>query len=126
MSAGTFIRSRYQASYGGGTAIHPIRVQPETIAFDAGSDTNDPPSGAINNPISAKISLSSRGLGLRPRFVTIQLPSTSTPPTGYRAGSITKIPILTPGVFASLAPGDEVTYLGVPWSVVSTTAEEVK
>lgn len=123
--AGKFTRSKYQASYGAGAAVHPIRVQPETIAADFGADTNDPPANAINNPISAKISLSSRSRGLRPRYVTLQLGDGVAPPTGYKAGAITKIPVLTPGVFTSVQVGGSVTYLGVTWTVVSLTAEEV-
>lgn len=123
--AGAFLRSKYQASYGAGTAIHPIRVQPETVGANFGSDTNDPPDGSINNPISAKISLTSRSKGLRPRFATLQLLSTSTPPTGYKDGAITKIPVLTPGLFQLLQVGNSVTYLGTTWEIASLTGEEV-
>lgn len=123
MSAGNFIRSRYAADYGDGSAIHPIRVQPETIAASIGSEDNDPPAGAINNPISAKISLGKRARGLSPRYITLEFPLTS-PPTGYKAGGITRIPALTFPFWEAAVNGATCTYLGVACTVVSRSAEE--
>lgn len=126
MSAGAFLRSRYQATYDG-DAIHPIRVQPETIAMaeeGAPTNTNAPPSGSITNPISAVVSRSSRALGLKPRKFNLQL--TGTPPTGYVAGSKVSVPVLTPGFFIEVPINDEVTYLGTTWQVISKTEEEVR
>lgn len=127
MSAGAFSRSRYEAAYAA-NAIHPIRVQPETIALASSGGTpitNAPPTAGITNPISALVSLGRRAKGLRPRSVTLQLPSTSAPPTGYVAGSIVRLPILNQALFAALNTGDEMTYLGTTWDVISTSPEEV-
>lgn len=123
MSAGRFLRSKYAADYGDGTAIHPIRVQPETIQAVVGAEDNDPPAGEINNPISAQISRGRRSRGLSPRFITIQLPATSSPPTDYAAGSITRIPALNAAFFGACVPGAIVEYLGVQWEVVSASPE---
>lgn len=123
MSAGTFLRSRYAATYEDG-AIHPIRVQPETVAMALTSSTtttNAPPSGAINNPISALVSRPLRGKGLRPRKVTLQL--LGTPPTGYAAGSTVSLPVLNTTLFEGLTNGTSVNYLGTTWEVVSTDPE---
>lgn len=122
MSAGAFVRSKYQASYDIGTQIHPIRVQPETISAVAAGDTNAPPDGSTNNPISAKISLGRRARGLSPRYITLQFPLTGQP-TGYKAGGITRIPALTQGWYDGINAGDTVTYLGVACIVVSKTPE---
>ena len=123
MSSGTFLRSRYAATWDTG-AIHPIRVQPETIAMALTSNTtttNAPPSGAINNPISAMVSRPLRGKGLRPRKVTLQL--TGTAPTGYANGSVVSLPVLNTTLFAALTNGVSVNYLGTTWEVISTDPE---
>jgi hypothetical protein len=124
MSAGLFLRSRYQADYDGGTTtIHPIRVQPETLEFNSGLLDNDPPAGAVTNPISAVVSLGKRQKGLRPRTVTIEVFGTA--PSGYSATSRTTIPILTSTVFTSIAVGSTVTYLAANWQVISKSPETV-
>lgn len=123
MSSGAFERSRYQASYST-TAIHPIRVQPETESAALTAETtttNAAPTGAITNPISAVSSLGERQLGLKPRQATLEL--TGTPPTGYAAGSVTKIPILNTAFFTELTAGTSINYLGTTWEVVSTSPE---
>jgi len=125
MSAGRFTRSRYDASYA--TAIHPIRVQPETLAFASQSDPptlNNAPTGTITNPISALVTLGKRARGLRPRSVTVQLKDGETPPTGYVAGSIARVPILREGLYDELQVGDDATYLGVDWQVIGKSPEE--
>jgi hypothetical protein len=126
MSAGRFTGSRYQASYGAGTAVHPIRVQPETIALTIDSVANDPPSGAISNPISAVVSRGRNTRGLRPRLVTLRAPDTN-PPATYLAGGITTVPLLTPAIATAAANADDettVSYLGLStWTVVGVSAE---
>lgn len=123
MSAGVFERSKYQADYGGGTAIHPIRIQPETAELTINSVTNDPPAGAVTNPISALVSRGRRSLGLHPRFVTIAF--TATPPTGYATGQTYRVPLLTPTIAAEAVSGATGTYLGVAIEVVSNGAPEI-
>jgi len=123
MSAGVFERSRYQADYGAGTAIHPIRIQPETAALVINSVTNDPPAGATTNPISCQVSRGRRSLGLHPRFVTVAF--TATPPTGYAANQTYRIPLLTPTIAAEAVAGATGTYLGVAIEVVSNFAPEI-
>lgn len=126
MSAGVFTRSKYEATYGTPpNQIHPIRVQPETIAAEIDSTPNDPPTGDITVPISAIISRGKRAKGLIPRIVTLQLPATGQP-TGYKAGSIVRIPALTPAFYAAATPGAECTYLGVTCTVVSASNEIVR
>jgi hypothetical protein len=125
MSAGLFTRSRYEATYKA-DEIHPIRVQPESLLLASVGGTpipNNPPADPINNDISASISLSGRSVGLRPRYFTLELPQTSTPPTGYAPGSITRVPILTEALFNAVNRGGSVTYLGVQWTVLNKTPE---
>jgi len=123
MSAGSFVRSRYLATYKF-EEIHPIRVQPETIAmFLSGTPgtTNAPPSGEITNDISAQVSRSGRGIGLKPRSITIEL--TGAAPAGYLAGSKVTLPVLTESFYASVPKGSTVTYLGTTWEVVAKNPE---
>lgn len=126
MSAGAFVRSKYQASYDT-DQIHPIRVQPETIALaedGAPTNTNAAPTTDITNPISAIVSKGRRGLGLHPRKFNLQL--TGTPPATYITGSKVSIPILTTTFYNSIAVGSDVTYLGTTWQVISKSPEIVK
>lgn len=129
MSAGRFVRSTYARNTGNGDR-HPIRVQPETIALSFQSGGNTITNAAPNEPpsedISAIVSRSARGLGLRPRSVTLELLEGQTPPTGYIIGSLTRIPILRPEVFDVMARGLIVTYLSVNWQVVSLDAEDAR
>ena len=124
MSAGSFSLTRYEASYATGQ-IHPIRVQPETVALALTSDsttTNAAPSGSVTNPISALVSRGARQRGLKPRKVTIRV--TGTPPTGYESGSTVTLPILNEDLFAELNAGVSVNYLGTTWEVLGRTPEE--
>lgn len=108
MSAGVFTKTKYQASYGAGTSIHPIKVQPETVSCSINSVSNDPPDGDVNNPISAVVSRGRRAKGLIVRTVTLEAPTTS-PPTGYKPGGLTTIPCLTEAFFNEAANATDET-----------------
>lgn len=122
MSAGSFVNSRYQATYN--TAeIHPIRIQPETLAlaidFGAGAVANAAPTDALTSPISAKVSGSRRQLGLTPRKVRFEF--TATPPTGYNAGDTLELPWLVN--VTTIPKGATGTYLGVAIAVTGFSPE---
>jgi len=126
MSAGEFDQALYQASYGDGTSVHPIKVQPETRTAVAGTVQNDL-SALVDqtSPISAVVSRGRTSRGLNARLVYLQL--TGTPPTGYQDVSRTRIPALTPAFFAAcLAVGAEITYLSTTWKCIGSSAEKVK
>jgi len=113
MSNGQFTRTRYSADYGAGTAIHPIRVQPETITLTIATNANDAPTGNVTNPISAVVSRGKRSRGLRPRLIALRTPATN-PPTGMFPGGITIVPALNKTIFAAAESADDdtdVTYL---------------
>lgn len=116
MSAGPFINGRYQASYDT-TRIHPIRFQPEGSTV---SPTD--PAGAVNNPISARVSGSRRGKGLFARLVTLRLSDGETL-AGYDENSVTRLPVRTIADFNGLNVGEAVTYLGASWTVIGKTPE---
>ena len=123
--AGVFTSSRYAATYGAGTNIHPIKIQPETLALSLGSPAvlNSPPTGAFNNQISAIVKGSKRKLGLTPRKITVKFGAAA--PVGYLPNSAITLPWLTPFP-ASFARGTTGTYLGSPVTVASLTAETAK
>lgn len=120
MSAGTFVLARYAAAYNTAN-IHPIRVQPETLAAAIGAVTNAVPPGAVNNPISASASGSRKKLGLYARSIRMRL--AGTVPTGYSTASIAVIPALTAAFFAAAVRGATCDYLGTTWTVISRTEE---
>ena len=124
MSAGAFTISRYAASYGGGGEIHPIRVQPETIAASIGGTANNPPAGAVTNPIQARVSGGRRTIGLLARKVNLQAPS-SGQPTGYLPSGSISIPALTQAFYDLAVKGAECTYLGATYTVTGRSSERV-
>lgn len=128
MSAGAFVRSKYEASYAN-NRVHPIRVQPETITLEVGGIANTPPADAISIPISALVSRNRRARGLIVRTVTLQAPATN-PPAGYLANGLTTLPCLTEAFFDACAAADDSTtvdYLGVSgYSVAYVSDEKVR
>lgn len=118
MSAGAFLRSRYESNSGG---IYNIRVQPETLEFTANSVANDPPAGAVDQEISARASGSKRTLGMNARTVTFVF--SGTPPGTYKADSPITIPVLTATAWDSYLRGSTGTYLSTAIVVVGKSAE---
>jgi len=121
MSAGAFSRVFYESETG---LIHPIRVQPETLAATFDGDTNAAVDGPATSLISAQVTGSRRGLGLFARFATVVFPA--TPQTGYLVGQSYRIVVPDPAIWnaiTALSPG---TYLGVATQVVSKTAEQIR
>lgn len=121
MSAGAFSRSIYEADSGD---FHPIRVQPETLLAQFGATANAAGAGPIDNPISARVSQGNRAFGLKPRSVTLVFDQAV--PAGYLQNSYIRIPILQPGLYATIAAGDSVTYLGTTATVVGKNPERVR
>jgi len=126
MSSGSFVISRYAADYLPGTAIHPVRVQPETqllsITIAGNPVANTPPAGAVTNPISAAVSKGRRAVGLSPAKVTIRF--TATPPSGYSTTGRITLPLLNKPIRAA-TKGSTGTYLGVACEVVSVSPEKI-
>lgn len=120
MSAGAFEDSKYQTDSGD---IRAIRVQPETLAANFGG-ANAAPTGAIDTAGSVRVGGSKRAYGVKARSISIRF--TATPPSGYKADQIYRIPILTSALFNSINNKDTGTYLGVAARVVGKSAENVR
>lgn len=125
MSAGNYVIGRYTATYDN-TQIHPIRVQPETlelVVVVGGSNvTNGSATGSINNPISAIVSKSRRGIGLVARLIRVRF--TGTVPDDYQPGGTIALPVVNPAIM-NVSKGATGTYLGQEIVVVGTSPERV-
>lgn len=118
MSAGNFVRSRYESNSG---EIYPIRIQPETLALQIGTTANAAPTGAITAEVSARANGSRRTLGMNARTVTVAF--TAAPPEGYATNTTLTIPVLTPELWDSASKGTTGTYLSVAVEVVGKSPE---
>lgn len=131
MSAGRFLISRYESTelqVGGNPAILPIRVQPESTLFAAGT-ANLPPTGATTLPVYAKVSKTRREFGISPRKVVLSWVTDTNgipqPPATYSGDDIT-IPVLTQAAYNAYVPGTTGTYLGTGVVVKARIPEQVR
>jgi hypothetical protein len=120
MSSGEFSNSKYESNSG---RVYFAKVQPETLALDIGGSTNDAPAGAIDQEVSAKMNGSRREIGVNARSVSLSW--TASPPTGYDANGVVRVPIMTPTFFDSITRGATGTYLGAAVEVVGKSPEAV-
>lgn len=115
MSAGRFVRSKYEADSGN---IYNIRVQPETIGT-----FNAPPAGVSDQETSAN-AVNRKGNGMFARGISIEWQGEPpAAPAGYDPRGNIRIPILTPSVYQNLNVGDTINYLGLPATVVGLIPE---
>ena len=122
--AGKFTFTFYTASYGDGSNVHPIRVQPETLLAQIGGESNAADATTTNNPISAMVGASKRQKGLHARKIALEW--TSTPPTGYDPDGIIVIPCLTETFYNAATTGAVGVYLGNDVRVVYQVPEQAK
>jgi hypothetical protein len=122
MSAGAFTDSFYSSNELG--SVHPIRVQPETIALTLGGQANTAPDGTAAVLPSAQVSRGKRAIGINARTVSVRLTAALS---GYKAGSVITVPWLSDTTFAALKPKATTgTYLATACIVVGKRAETVK
>ncbi len=120
MSAGAFEFGLYESNAG---QRYTVRVQPETKAFAFGALTNSYPTGTADFPGRYPLNLGGkRRKPFSARSVSIRF--TTTPPTGYKANSIIRIPIFRAALYDAISEGvTNCTYLGVACEVVGKSAE---
>jgi hypothetical protein len=122
MSAGAFADSFYESNELG--TVHPIRIQPETLALTLGGQANDAPDGASAIGPSAQVSRGKRAIGINARSVSIKLTAALT---GYKAGSVITLPWLDPATFADITPKVTTgTYLATACIVSGKSPETVR
>lgn len=122
MSAGAFSDSYYLSTQLG--TVHPIRVQPETIALTLGGQANTAPSGTGAIGPSAQVGGGRRSIGINARTVSIRLTASLA---GYKDGSIIRLPWLANSTFAALTPKVTTgTYLGTACLLVGKSPETVR
>lgn len=121
MSSGVFTRSRYLSDAG---SVHPIRVQPETILLTLGGVANAAPTGALTPGVpSAKVSGSTRQLGLSARLVRIQLTAALA---GYKPDAVITLPWLNQATYGAITPNQTGTYLSTACIVLGKRGEVLK
>lgn len=120
MSAGAFEITGYETDPG---TVHPIRIQPETIAAAIGATTNAAPAGNPTGLGSASVSRGRRANGINARLVRFTFDG--TPPTGYLANSTITIPALTPEFYDAAVRGATGTYLGATVEVSGRSPETI-
>jgi len=120
MSGGQFSTSKYAADSGN---IYSIRVQPETLLATFATVPNTAPAGAVDQEVSAKVSKGNRGIGIKPRSVTVRW--TGAVPDGYDPRGLITIPVLTQTVYNGIVKGQTANYLGNAAEVVSKSPERV-
>lgn len=123
MSAGVFERSKYELDTGNGGGIAACLVQPETEAATINGIPNDPPSGAVTLPVSAKMIGPRRAVGINSRYVTLEW--SAAPPSGY-SGDNVRIPVLQESTYAAWLVGETGTYLGAGVTVVGRNPERIR
>lgn len=123
MSQGEFVISRYESNDG---PIHPIRLQPETLALVLGGASNDPPVNPVDNEISCYSRKPKERYGIGSRGVRLAWETPATPPTGYKPFETLVVPILTPALFTAATVGTTGTYQGANVTVVSKLSEDIK
>lgn len=108
MSAGAFLRAKYQMTRPANTVV-PIRVQPETLTLECDSVENDEPSGDISEGWpGARVGGSRRGAGIYAR--TCSFVFSDTLPPGYKNGSVITLPCLTTAFANAVGRGKTGTY----------------
>lgn len=120
---GPFSNSKYESSIG--TFVYPIKVQPETLAFEAGGQINTAPAATTTaNLPSATVSKSRRSIGVHPRTVSVKVTSTGVN-AANAVNSIIQIPILSKVAYAAFKKGDTGTYQDDAVIVVGKNEEKI-
>jgi len=111
----------------GSAAIAKIRVKSTTPALSIGSVSNTAPTGAVNFPISAKVSNHKRQKGLRPTTVVLRATATVG---NFSANAYVKLPLLNAAIKAAASEATDstaVSYGGTTtWKVSYVEDEALK
>lgn len=116
MSSGSFVNSFYTSD---SSLIHPIKVQPETLAATIDATPNAGAAGPATSDISVSVSSSRRSIGLHPRTISVRLDSA---PAGYSGVNFT-VPVPNPAVWTAAGKGSAVNYLGIVGTVTAKAPE---
>lgn len=119
MSSGKFTSSKYESDSGN---IYSIRVQPETLLASINSVVNAAPAAVVDQEVSAKVSKGNRGIGMKPRTVSIRWDAA---PTDYDPNTIIRVPILKKSVYDGITKDQTVSYADGTGKVVSKSPERV-
>lgn len=123
MSTGEFVESKYENGLNG--AIHPIRVQPETLTLTIDGIVNGAPAGDIDSDLRAFSGSRNRRGAVNARKVGLEI--TAAGPNEYLVGSTIYVPVLIPETLGSylLPSGKTGTYNGASVRVIGSSPERV-
>lgn len=121
MSAGAFESGKYQDNDGN---IYKCRPQPETKALVINAITNAYPAGAVDAPVSARLTGGKRKIGCVARTVTLRW--TGAVPEGYEDGGTVTVPVFTAAAYNGYGPGRTGTYLASSVEVVGRSPERIR
>lgn len=112
MSAGPYETGKYEADDG---KIWNVKVQPETKGLTIDGTANAYPAEAATAGLPRlKLSVTRRSVGIRPRYVTIELTANGTGAYAeYTSGTRHSIVVFDPVAYADMALQDTGTYLGI-------------
>jgi len=123
MSSGSFITSSYSSTALG--TVHPIRIQPETLALQIGAVSNAAATGTRVLP-SAQVSKGKRSKGLNARTVTFKF-APGAAPAGYKPESPISLPWLQGNAtFNSIFAGQTGSYLTADIVMVGKSNETAR
>ena len=120
MSSCNFVRSKYESTSGN---IYACSVPPETLLWVLDGTAKDEPAGSVDTEPSAYMSSSTRRFGVNAR--TVRLAWTGSPPPGYDAAGVIRVPIMTPALFNSFSGGPAGSFLAAGVEVVGKTNEKI-
>ena len=123
MSTGNFVNALYQNGLDG--AVHPCRVQPETLTADIGGTVNAAAAGPQSSNLRAFSSERNRRGAVNMRKIGFRI--TAGGDNGYLVGSVIYIPVFQPANLAAmLIPANQtVSYNGATGVVVGSSPERV-
>lgn len=121
MSAGPFEIYNYKSELG---TVHPIRLQPETVALTLDGNANSQSSDEIDSPFSVCVSRGANACGLLPRKVNIKF--TGAAPAGYKADQTYSIPVLVATLWQNAVVNQTGTYLGEAIKVIGKSPEDIQ
>lgn len=121
MSAGNFSREKYECDNGD---VCPVRIQPETATATFDGTTNEPPAGAVNMNMFAKVNKGRREYGVGTRYITAEWDG--APPADYAATGTIKIAVLGKATYDGIALLSAGTYLGANITVIGKSPENIR
>jgi len=119
MSSGRFEDGKYESNDGD---VYACRAQPESKSLTLNGVSNSYAIGVVDQPVSARLTGSTRQIGVTARRVRVQLTAVLA---GYKPDAVLTVPVFTEAVYNGFVRGQTGTYLGTAVKYVGRSAEGV-